>query len=58
LNAPESSYAKPFSIVFSNDSPEKRYALQVVGRRVEIMELDDWVGSSRIQAANIESTWK
>jgi G3E family GTPase len=29
-------------IVFSNDSPEKRYALQVVGRRVEIMELDDW----------------
>ena len=29
-------------IVFTSEFPEKRYALQVVGRRVEIMELDDW----------------
>ena len=29
-------------IVFTAESPEKRYALQVVGRRVEIMELGDW----------------
>ena len=29
-------------IVFTADSPEKRYALQAVGRRVEIMELGDW----------------
>jgi G3E family GTPase len=29
-------------VVLTNDSPEKRYSLQVVGRRVEIMELDDW----------------
>lgn len=29
-------------IVFTAESPEKRYALQAVGRRVEIMELDDW----------------
>jgi G3E family GTPase len=29
-------------IVFTADSPEKRYALQAVGRRVEIMELDEW----------------
>ena len=29
-------------IVFIADSPEKRYALQAVGRRVEIMEIGDW----------------
>ena len=29
-------------IVYSSESPEKRFALQAVGRRVEIMELDDW----------------
>jgi G3E family GTPase len=29
-------------IVFTAESPEKRYALQAVGRRVEIMELGDW----------------
>lgn len=29
-------------IVFTAEAPEKRYALQAVGRRVEIMELDDW----------------
>ncbi len=29
-------------IVYSTESPEKRFALQAVGRRVEIMELDDW----------------
>jgi len=29
-------------IVFTSDSPEKRYALQVVGRRTEIQELGEW----------------
>jgi G3E family GTPase len=29
-------------IVFTSDSPEKRYALQVVGRRTEIQELGGW----------------
>ena len=29
-------------IVFTTEFPEKRYALQAVGRRVELMELDDW----------------
>ena len=29
-------------IVFTAEFPEKRYALQAVGRRVEITELDDW----------------
>jgi G3E family GTPase len=29
-------------IVFTAKSPEKRYALQAVGRRVEITELGDW----------------
>jgi len=29
-------------IVFSDEFPEKRFALQAVGRRVEIMELDEW----------------
>ena len=29
-------------IVFTADSPEKRYALQAVGRRVEIIELGGW----------------
>ena len=29
-------------IVFAADSPEKRVALQAVGRRTEIVELDDW----------------
>ena len=29
-------------IVFVADSPEKRIALQIVGRRTEISELDDW----------------
>jgi G3E family GTPase len=29
-------------IVFAADSPEKRFALQVVGRRTEVTELDEW----------------
>lgn len=29
-------------IVFIADTPEKRFALQIVGRRTEISELDDW----------------
>jgi G3E family GTPase len=29
-------------IVFAADSPNKRIALQVVGRRTEISELDEW----------------
>lgn len=29
-------------IVYSAESPETRFALQVVGRRAEIQELDDW----------------
>ncbi len=29
-------------IVFSADSPDKRLALQMVGRRTEISELDEW----------------
>ncbi len=29
-------------IVFAADSPNKRFALQVVGRRTEISELDEW----------------
>jgi G3E family GTPase len=29
-------------IVFAADSPDKRLALQVVGRRTEISELDEW----------------
>jgi G3E family GTPase len=29
-------------IVFTAESPEMRYALQAVGRRVEIIELGDW----------------
>ena len=29
-------------IVLTKDSPGKRFALQAVGRRVELVELDDW----------------
>ncbi len=29
-------------ILFTNESPDTRFALQVVGRRVEIMELGEW----------------
>jgi len=29
-------------IVFTADSPAKRIALQIVGRRTEISELDEW----------------
>jgi G3E family GTPase len=29
-------------IVFAADSPDKRFALQVVGRRTEVSELDEW----------------
>jgi G3E family GTPase len=29
-------------IVYAKESPEKRFALQAVGRRVEIMELGEW----------------
>jgi len=29
-------------IVFTDESPEKRYALQAVGRRVEVTEIGDW----------------
>ena len=29
-------------IVYAEESPEKRFALQAVGRRVEIMELGEW----------------
>ena len=28
--------------MFVADSPDKRIALQIVGRRTEISELDDW----------------
>jgi G3E family GTPase len=31
-------------IVFTDDSPEKRLALQTVGRRTEIFELEIWRG--------------
>ena len=40
-------------IVFSDEFPEKRFALQAVGRRVEIMELDEWgerIPQSRVVA--------
>ncbi|GAB5469943.1 MAG: GTP-binding protein [Rhodospirillales bacterium] len=29
-------------IVFTSESPDKRFALQVVGRRTEVYELDEW----------------
>jgi G3E family GTPase len=29
-------------IIFSADSPDKRLALQIVGRRTEISDLDEW----------------
>ena len=29
-------------IIFASDSPDKRFALQAVGRRTEISELDEW----------------
>ena len=29
-------------IIFSAGSPDKRIALQIVGRRTEITELDEW----------------
>ena len=29
-------------IVFAADTPNKRISLQVVGRRIEISELDEW----------------
>ncbi len=29
-------------IIYAADSPGKRYALQIVGRRTEITELDEW----------------
>ncbi len=29
-------------IVYTADFPSKRYALQIVGRRTEIAELDEW----------------
>ena len=29
-------------IVFCSDAPEKRHALQAVGRRTELTALDDW----------------
>jgi G3E family GTPase len=38
---PESVY-RCKGIVFAADSPDKRLALQVVGRRTEISELDEW----------------
>ncbi len=31
-------------IVYTQDAPEKRFVLQVVGRRVEIVETGDWQG--------------
>jgi len=34
-------------IVFSADSPDKRIALQIVGRRTEISELDEWGNRTR-----------
>jgi G3E family GTPase len=40
-------------IIFTNESPEKRFALQAVGRRVEIMELGEWgerIPQSRVVA--------
>jgi G3E family GTPase len=29
-------------ILYSSDNPGKRIALQIVGRRTEILELDEW----------------
>lgn len=29
-------------IVFANESPDKRFSLQTVGRRTDISELDEW----------------
>ena len=29
-------------VVFAADAPDKRFALQTVGRRTEVSELDDW----------------
>lgn len=29
-------------IVYTSDAPDKRYSLQIVGRRTEISELDEW----------------
>jgi len=44
-------------IVFANESPEKRLALQAVGRRTEIMELGDWgKRTPRTQLVAIGST--
>ena len=40
-NLPVSVY-RCKGIVFAADSPDKRFALQVVGRRTEISELDEW----------------
>jgi len=40
-------------IIYTSESPEKRFALQAVGRRVEIMELGEWgerVPQSRVIA--------
>jgi G3E family GTPase len=31
-------------IIFTSDSPDKRFALQAVGRRTAISELDEWGG--------------
>jgi G3E family GTPase len=38
---PESIY-RCKGIIFAADAPDKRFALQVVGRRTEITELDTW----------------
>ena len=44
-------------IVFADESPQKRLALQAVGRRVELMELDDWdERTPRTQLVAIGST--
>lgn len=51
-NLPGSVY-RCKGIVYSADNPGVRYALQVVGRRTEITELDEWKGrtpSTRIVA--------
>jgi G3E family GTPase len=44
-------------IIFAADSPDKRLALQVVGRRTEISELDEWGGRTpRTQVVAIGSS--
>ena len=44
-------------IVYAADPPDKRFALQAVGRRTELSELDDWgERSPRTQVVAIGSS--